>query len=138
MKSRWITFLGRIGSTLLVVGLALALLSLIPTAPGMFNAMGGGDVRPEKYIVFPFTRVLSPQIGSRLTVTYDNNVQFYLLTTHAFELMDWAESWIREHYPNIDETQIWLEKHNVSVLLEFLQAHPEVILHNETVSGLQH
>ena len=147
MKSRWIAFLGRTGSTLLVVGLALALLSLIPTVPGMFNAMGGGNVRPENYYVLPSTRVGSPQIGARITVTVDtssslcfihnctSSVQLYLLTTHAFELMNWAELWAKEHFPDLNETQIWSQMYNVSVLHEFLQAHPGALLHNETVNG---
>ena len=147
MKSRWIAFLGRTGSTLLVVGLTLALLSLVPTAPGMFNAMGGGNVRPENYYVLHSTRVGSPQIGARITVTVDtssslcfiynctSSVKLYLLTTHAFELMNWAETWAKEHFPELDETQIWSQMYNVSVLHEFLQAHPEALLHNETVNG---
>jgi hypothetical protein len=147
MKSRWIAFLGRTGSTLLVVGLALALLSLVPTAPGMFNAMGGGNVRPENYFVLPSTRVGSPQIGARITLTVDtssslcfiynctSSVQLYLLTTDAFELMNWAETWAREHFPDLNETQIWSQMYNVSVLHEFLQAHPGALLHNETVNG---
>ncbi len=135
MKSRWITVLGRTGSVLLVVGLALALLSLIPTAPAGFNAMGGFDLMPRKYHVFPYTRVYSPQIGARITVTSNNSVQLYLLATHAVELNEWAETWIRENHPDLDETQIWSEMYNVSVLHEFLQAHPEALLHNETVNG---
>lgn len=131
MKSRWITIPGRTGSVLLVVGLALALLSLIPTAPtGMFNAMGGFDLKPGKYRAFPYTRVYSPQIGARITVTSNNSVQLYLLATHALELSDWAESWIREHFPDL-----WSEIYNVSVLHEFLQAHPGTLLLNKTVNG---
>jgi hypothetical protein len=135
MKSRWITVLGRTGSVLLVVGLALAILSLIPTAPAGFNAMGGFDLMPRKYHVFPYTRVYSPQIGARITVTSNNSVQLFLLATHALELSEWAESWIREEYPDLDETQIWSEMYNVSVLHEFLQAHPGALLLNETVNG---
>jgi hypothetical protein len=135
MKSRWITLLGRTSSVLLVVGLALALLSLIPTAPAGFNAMGGFDLKPGKYHTFLYTRVHSPQIGARITVTSDNSVQLYLLATHSLELSEWTESWIREHYPDINETQIWSEMYNVSVLHEFLQAHPRFLILNETVNG---
>ena len=147
---RWITLLGRLGTVILAIGLALLIAWLIPSGSGSWSGWSQ-PIEPEQYIIERLG-VYSPQTGFQISVESTDNIRVYLLGVNSVELDNWRTSvreaypdlddmWIRiftvplifvrEAYPDLDDPQIedimdivW----NVSVLDKGLQTHPEIIL----------
>jgi hypothetical protein len=147
---RWITLLGRIGTVILAIGLALLIAWLIPSGSGSWSGWSQ-PIEPEQYIIERLG-VYSPQTGFQISVESTDNIRVYLLGVNSVELDNWRTSvreaypdlddmWIRifpvplifvrEAYPDLDDPQIedimdivW----NVAVLDKGLQTHPEIIL----------
>jgi len=149
---RWITLLGRIGTVILMIGLALLVFSLIPSGVG--SQFGWGQpIEPEQYIIRELG-VYSPQTGLQISVESTDNVHVYLLGVSQVELDNWKtlvreaypdlneifiEFWVvpmiffheaypEETSPNLDDPQTWNIMWDVAVLNKGLQTHPEIIL----------
>jgi len=152
---RWITLLGRIGTVILMIGLALLVFSLIPSGAG-FQSAWSQPIEPEQYIIREL-RVYSPQTGLQISVESTDNVHVYLLGVNSVELDNWRtlvreaypdlemryeifiEFWVvpmiffheaypEEALPNLDDPQTWDMIWDVAVLDKGLQTHPEIIL----------
>ncbi|RLI44751.1 hypothetical protein DRO69_06680 [Candidatus Bathyarchaeota archaeon] len=115
---RWKIFLGRGGTVLIAIGLALLLVSLIPSAQvGSFTVSG--------WIIFPkrfetsFEGVLTPQQGLQVTITANDTLTVYILEVRAYTLYEW----INEHHPEKEMTFDF----NVTNLEEFLETNPDKI-----------
>ena len=65
---RWTIFLGRGGTVLIAISLALLLVSLIP--PAQLGTSGGGTlIHPKTFWPSYFERLLTPQQGLQVTMT---------------------------------------------------------------------
>lgn len=124
---RWVTLFGRIGTVLLMVGLALALVSLIPPATGGSTSITSGPISPEKYRIAHWS-TYTPQTGLRISVESNNSVYVYLLSVSRLQIENWTRTWVEETFPDLDEVQIFSAMHNVTVLDEVLQIHSDIIL----------
>ena len=119
---RWIIFLGRGGTVLVALGLALFLVSLIP--PVSFGTFGGSDYvearlfKPLSY--FEYTSTLTPKQALKVELTFNGTLDVYLLEVSTQALYDW----IHEHHP---EQQMMYPAYNVTMLEEFLMANPNSI-----------
>jgi hypothetical protein len=143
---RWVTLLGRIGTVILMIGLALLVFSLIPLGAGSQPGWIW-PIEPEQYELLGLG-VYSPQNGLQISVNSSDNVNVYLLGVSPVELDNWTTqigeaypsfSWLpahfivplifaREAYPDLNDTQIWDIMWDVAILDEGLQTHPEIIL----------
>lgn len=149
---RWITLLGRIGTVILAIGLALLIAWLIPSGSGSWSGWSQ-PIEPEQYIIRE-SGVYSPQTGLQISVESTDNVHVYLLGVNSVELDNWRtlvreaypdfdemfiEFWVvpmiffheaypEEALPNLDDPQTWDMMWNVAVLDKGLQTHPEIIL----------
>ncbi len=153
---RWITLLGRIGTVILMIGLALLVFSLIPSG-ARSQSTWSQPIEPEQYIIRDIIRelgVYSPQTGLQISVESTDNVHVYLLGVSPVELDNW-QTQVREAYPdldeifirwwvvpmiffheaypeetppNLDDPQTWDMMWDVAVLDKGLQTHPEIIL----------
>ena len=74
---RWIIFLGRGGTILVSVGLALLLVSLIPSA--QLGTQGGTTAVPPKWVQPLNEQILTPQQGLQITVTANGTLDVYIL-----------------------------------------------------------
>ena len=147
---RWITLLGRTGTVILMVGLALILVSLPPPASPS-QSSGSGSMSAEEYKI-EHSGVYRPQTGFQISVESTDNVRVYLLGVGLLEFNNWKTQvreaypdlefmlsdffvvpliFVREAYPDLDNPQIedimdimW----NVAVLDKGLQRHPEIVL----------
>lgn len=128
MKNRSVTLSGRAGSVLLSIGLAFVLLSIIPPIPSGHRAEGSGDSLSQSYLMRHCYDVISPQFGIRVTAESNTSLQLILLDWVRFELDDLIESWMKEQFPGLNETQISREIRKMSFLELFLEANPEHIL----------
>ena len=118
---RWIIFLGRGGTVLITMSLALLLASLIP--PAQIGTFGGGaHVRSKTFEPLSYYEpVLTPQQGLQVTMTANGTLNVYLLEVSTQTLYDW----INEHYPEQEMTFPYF--FNVTRLEEFLEANPDSI-----------
>ena len=152
---RWITLLGRIGTVILMIGLALLVFSLIPSGAG-FQSAWSQTIEPEQYMIREL-RVYSPQTGLQISVNSTDNVRVYLLGVSPVELDNWRtllketypdsdpylemfiysytvpmiffhEACPEETLPDLDDPQTWDVMWDVAALDKGLQTHPEIIL----------
>jgi len=139
LKSRVVGLLGRIGSILITMGLALTLVLSIPGKPVTGTYPPSRHIYPHSCAyIFPPSDipVPSPQYGLRISVTLNSSLQIYFVAIHPLQLREQFLSWIKEHYPLLNETQTMMGMYNASVLGAFLQTRPpEEILLTETVNG---
>jgi hypothetical protein len=147
---RWMTLLGRTGTVLLMVGLALLVVWVPPTG-SPHQSISSGTIPAEEYKI-EHSGVYRSQTGFEISVESSESVRIYLLGISSGELEDWRtqlreaypdldDMWIkvltvplifvREAYPDLDDPQIeditdivW----NVSVLDKGLQTHPEIVV----------
>ncbi len=106
---RWIIFLGRGGTVLIALGLALLLASLIP--PANLGSFGGSTFAPPKMFTFLFEQVLTPQQGLQVTMTANGTLNFYVFEVDCDILFEWLGGSIG----------------NVTKLEEFLEENPDVV-----------
>lgn len=156
---RWVTLLGRIGTVILMIGLALLVFSLIPSGAGSQYGWGR-SIEPEQYMIREL-RVYSPQTGLQISVESTDNVHVYLLGVSQVELDNWKtllkeaypdldemfiefytvpmiffhEAYPGEAPPNLDDPQTWDMLWDVAVLDKGLQTYPEIILWNPPPSS---
>ena len=143
---RWVTLLGRIGTVILMIGLALLVFSLIPLGTGSQPGWIW-PIEPEQYELLELG-VYSPPSGLQISVNSSDNVNVYLLGVSPVELDNWTTQigeaypdfgWLPAHfivplifaseaYPDLNATQIWDIMWDVAVLDEELQTHPGIIL----------
>ena len=154
---RWITLLGRTGTVLLMVGLALIVV-WVPPVGSPYESSSSGPMSAETYKI-EHSGVYRSQTGFEISVESSESLRVYLLGLTSFELENWRtqvreaypdlnDMWIkvftvplafvREAYPDLDDPQIedivpivW----NVSVLDKGLQTHPEIVLWQSPPSG---
>jgi hypothetical protein len=147
---RWITLLGRTGTVLLMVGLALIVV-WVPPVGSPYESSSSGPMSAETYKI-EHSGVYRSQTGFEISVESSESLRVYLLGLTSLELENWRtqvreaypdldDMWlrvftvpltfVREAYPDLDDPQIedimpivW----NVSVLDKGLQTHPEVVL----------
>jgi hypothetical protein len=147
---RWITLLGRTGTVLLMVGLALIVV-WAPPPSSPHQSSSSGSMPAEQYKIV-HSGVYRSQTGFEISVESSESVRVYLLGLSSLELEDWRtqvraaypdldDMWIklftvplifvREAYPDLDDPQIedvtdivW----NVSILDKGLQTHPEIVV----------
>lgn len=115
---RWIIFLGRGGTVLIAIGLALLLVSLIPSAQLGSFTVSGWVIYPKRFET-SFEGVLTPQQGLRVTITANDTLTVYILEVRASTLYEW----INEHHPEKEMTFDF----NVTNLEEFLEENPNKI-----------
>ena len=115
---RWIIFLGRGGTVLLTIGLALLLVSFIPSA--QLGSQGGTTAVPPNWVQDFIEQILTPQQGLQITVTANGTLDVYILEVSSQVL-----------YLGVDDNFL-----NVAGLEKFLEANPSLIgWHNEVNNG---
>jgi hypothetical protein len=126
----WISLTRRLGAVLLMIGLALGLVSLIPAAPmGGFSGGGSQGVPQEKYVTLYRTSIITPQTGLRIDLNASDDVYAYVLDVLENDLQDWSISWVRENFPNLNDSALWYISHNnLTVLDAFLDTHSDVVV----------
>lgn len=108
---RWPVILGRVGTVLIAIGLALFLISLIP--PAQSSNAGNGSIRESWQPYYETT--LTPQQTLRVSVTANGTLDVYMLETSTGAI----ERWIAEQNPN--------EVGNVTYFDLFLEANSSLI-----------
>jgi len=134
MGQRQLNLLGRIGMVLLVSGLALGLVSFIPSySYSQYN--GQFLIDAQEYVIpYYLSRVYTPQAGFSISVDSNDSMYFYLVAESYDQIYNWTASWVTEHYPDLEPYEIWSATLNLSVLNTFLQLHQDIILWNSSLT----
>ena len=104
------TILGRVGTVLIAISLALILVSLIPQI-NLGTSAGMMTVAPEQ-VYTTRSRVLTPQQGFRVKVTVEDSINIYLLE-------------VGSEYPIPGESMLF---DDATELQEFLDSKPDLVI----------
>jgi hypothetical protein len=123
---RWAILIGRIGTMLLAIGLALFLVSLIPPIRGLTSSsMGTFPLNPETWEARD-QGILTPQQRLNFTISTNGTLNVYLFEVSSLTIY----SWINEHYPGSSTVPS-----NVTYFEEFLQANPESVVWQKEINN---
>ena len=115
---RLILFVGRGGTVLITMGLALLLVSLIPSA--QLATSSGKTAVPPGWVLPTLEQVLTPQQGLHVKIIANGTVDVYILEVSSLVLLKMASN----------------DFLNVTNLEEFLEENPELIgWHNKIQNG---
>jgi hypothetical protein len=135
MGNRPLILLGRIGTILLASGLALGLVSLVPSYSFSGNSSGQFTIDAQKYVSISSTSsVYTPQLGFSISANSSDNMYVYLLGASYIQIYNWTATWVMDHYPSLQGYEIYLGSTNLTVLNAVLVLHPDVILWNSSLT----
>jgi len=86
--NRWLVLVSRVGTAFTAIGLALLLISLIPSSSSGTQSQLGNSIQ-SKTFDNSFDQVMSPQESATFTVTSDTSVDVYLLEVSGSFLFHW-------------------------------------------------
>lgn len=112
---RWSIVLGRGGTVLLAVGLALLLVSLIPSVT--VSVQGAPQVISSASWQTSFVGTMAPEQTLHISIATNGTIHAYLLETWPST----AYEWIAEHHPELTGFP------NVTYFDQFLNANPALI-----------
>jgi hypothetical protein len=92
--NRWLALTSRIGTSLVAIGLALLLISLIPTGNSGSSQQSNTFIQANTYSSLFSQDFVTPQQITTLTVTSDRSINVYLLEVSSSTLFEW----ITMHY----------------------------------------
>jgi len=110
---RWTTILGRGGTTLIAISLALLLVSLIPTIQ-MFSTEGSGSLSPGGIRILFSQQNLNPQQEVQIAVTVEGKLTVYLLELNI-ELEFNPETGFVQRFNSTDLQQILQENRDLII-----------------------
>jgi hypothetical protein len=108
---RWVNVLGRVGTTLIAISLALLLVSFIPSTQ-ISSSKGSGGVQPGQFMVVFSPGTITPQEEVQTAITVNGTLNIYLLAVNIqFQFINGNFSY----------------NFNLTDLQELLEEHPEQI-----------
>jgi len=124
---RWKVLVGRVGTVLMAVGLALLLIGLIPTREETYEPYEQ-TMEASQFSFSPFQLILNPQRGIRVTVEADNELKVYILQTDYGNVSQWI-------YDNLPDPKNHSRIQEISMLEAFLGNHSNIISYERSVTG---
>jgi hypothetical protein len=120
-------WIGRAGTLLLVVGIALTLVSLMPPS-GDSTTGGSGRFPPKNMDVLSFPNLITPQQQIMLTVDADQPILIHILEVGE----SYFRGWIMERFPDLllDGVVIGGDNSSLIALEAFLDAHSDSAIFN--------
>ncbi len=121
--NRWLALTSRIGTALVAIGLALLLISLIPSGNSANSQQSNISLQPSTYYQMFQQDFVTPQESVTLTVTSDNSIDVYLLEVSSWTL----SNWIAMHYT----TKYFYPNNNVTYLKSFLGNFSQTVAYSQ-------
>lgn len=126
---KWVTLIGRLGMVILMTGLAVGLVSLIPSVQMTPSSSSeNAYVPPERYNYLNVYSRLTPQLGLHISVESNSSLSIYLLDVFFAQFQNWTASWVKQQFPNFTTPEIFSASYNVSALNAFLENHSDAVL----------
>jgi len=123
---RWTVLVGRVGTVLMAVGLALLLISLIPTREETYEPYNQ-TLQASQFSYSPFQLTLNPQKGIRVRTEADNELKVYILQTNY----EYMSNWLSNNTPAGNYSRMW----EIGMLEAFLGNHSNVISYERSITG---
>ena len=121
--NRLLALTSRIGTALVAIGLALLLISLIPSGSSANSQQSNVSISPSTYYQVFAQDFVTPQESVTLTVTSDNSIDVYLLEVSSATLFHWIVS----NYG----TKYFYPSNNVTYLKAFLGNFSQTIAYSQ-------
>ena len=121
--NRWLALISRIGTALVAIGLALLLISLIPSGNSANSQQSNVSLGPSTYYQMFAQDFVTPQESVTLTVTSDYSIDVYLLEVSSATL----SNWIVLHYG----TKYFFPSNNVTYFKSFLGNFPQTLAYSQ-------
>ena len=113
---RWTTVLGRVGTVLIAISLALLLVSLIPQI-NLITLGGSASVSP-RMVQATNSHLLNPQQGVQIKVTVEGTINLYLLEVSSGQI-----------FPGTGGGMVFANATDLQEILDaFLDANPDLII----------
>jgi len=136
---RWTFLIARLGTVVLMTGLALGTVLLIPSAMRGSITQSFYYLPPEKYEflhdVSTLAPQLTPQTGLLISVESNSSFQIYLLRIFQGQFENWTTSWVRERFPYLNDYEVRAASFNITVLNAFLENHMDTVLWKSDLSS---
>lgn len=126
---RWIVLLGRVGTTLIAIGCAILLVSLIPSAP-FKSFQSHGRIEGKTWTIPCYERLSTSQEELSISITANDTIKAYLLKVSIQTIIEWINEKISME-PTADPMRFRQETY----LLEYLEANPQVKAMEKTLNG---
>lgn len=123
---RWIKLIGRGGSTLIAVGCALLLVSLIPPARESYEVFTPVPIMGRTWKAF-YSRPLTPQEELIIEIVTNGTIRAYLLETSVFDIYEWIN-----RKTSIEPATNPRKFQQEEYLLEYLKEYPHVKVTEKT------
>lgn len=123
---KWMVLVGRVGTVLMAVGLALLLISLIPTREETYEPYEQ-TLEASQFSYSPFQLTLNPQRGIRVRTQADNELKVYILQTNY----EYISNWLFNNTPAGNYSRMW----ETGMLEAFLGNHSNVISYERIITG---
>jgi len=124
--SRWTVLVGRIGTVLMSVGLALLLISLIPAREQTYSVYGS-TLQPSRFFFSGPSFMLNPQRGIRVAVNSSDELTIYLVQSNY----SYISNWLYNNTPAGDYSRMW----ETSMLEAFFGNHSDIISYLRNITG---
>ena len=124
--------LGRSGTTLVAISLALLLVSVIPQ-PQYYRSEGSGNRLPERFSIISSQQDLTPQQELDITVTVEGTVKIYLLEMHSqlqFSVDNGTEEGLEELNKSLNQVE--------QLVKETIETQPDKIIWEREIQNGSH
>jgi hypothetical protein len=113
---RWIGFLGRVGTVLTVVGLALVLVYFIPPLTSGYST-GSWYLEPESFGV-QTSQVYNPQSGVRLEIDANGTLDMYAFEISASSVYEWLVTYAPGNWTALSTFQAFKAQHEDLLIMQ--------------------
>ena len=114
---RWISFVGRTGTVLTVVGLALVLVYFIPPLTLGFSSTGSWHLGPESF-GWQASQVLTPQLGVRLELDANGTLDMYAFEISSSSVDEWLATHAQGNYTALSTFQTFKDQHTDLIIMQ--------------------
>jgi hypothetical protein len=124
---RWTTLVGRFGTVLIAVSLALLLISLIPAREQTYSSYSS-TLQPSHFSLSgPSEFTLNPQQGIHVTMNSSDELKVYTVQSDY----SYISNWLSHNVPAGNYSRMW----ETSMLEAFFVNHSDIISYQQNVTG---
>jgi hypothetical protein len=123
---RWTTLVGRTGTVLISVSLALMLISLIPAREQTYSSYSS-TLQPSRFFFSSIPFTLNPQQGIRVAVNSSDELTVYTVQSNY----SYISNWLYNNTPAGNYSRIW----ETGMLEAFFGNHSNIISYQQNVTG---
>jgi len=114
---RWIGLLGRIGTVLTVVGLAMVLVYFIPPITSGYSSTISQYLEPETFAT-QTSQVYNPQSGVRLELDTNGTLDMYAFEISSSSIYEWLGTYAPRNWTALSTFQTFKDQHTDLLIMQ--------------------